>query len=414
MALIPVAEALAHLQADARQLLERERPLRHEVVDLHSARGRVLARDQFALVDVPPAPNSAMDGYALRAIDLHPDRIFPVSQRIVAGRVGGPLQPETAARIFTGAELPPGADTVVMQEDCREDGDGIRVLSTSLFIGANVRPRAQDIGRDQCLVPAGTRLSAADIGLLATGGIAQVPVYQPLTVALLSTGDELADPGADLAPGQIYNSNRPLLRGLLDAMGCRVIDLGIVPDSATATARALREAAQVLADCVICTGGVSAGEEDHVRAQVERRGRLQLWKLAIKPGKPLAYGRIPAGVGVPGIPFFGLPGNPASAFVTFVVLARPFLSLLQGNTRTEPEHWWLPAAFDWTEAGSRQEYLRARIVGTGQGQVVEIYPNQSSGVLASVAWANALAVIPPGRAVARGEPVQVLPLAGLV
>ena len=394
MALTPVAEALQRILADAHCIA------REEVVPLRAARVRVLARDQFSSVDVPPADNSAMDGYALRAADSQLKTPLPIAQRIAAGNVGVFLEPGTAARIFTGAELPPGADAVVMQEDCREQ-DACVILETAIKPGENVRPRGQDIRKEQLLVAQGQPLRAADIGLLAATGIVEVPVYRRIKVALLCTGDELVEPGNPLAAGQIYNSNRPLLIGLLEELGCDVIDMGIVPDTASATADALKRAAEN-ADCVISTGGVSAGEEDHVRAQLELHGELRLWKLNIKPGKPLAYGRMLS------VPFFGLPGNPSSVFVTFFLIVQPYLKRLQGWRNIEAPTISLPAAFDWPKAGSRQEYLRARIVAGSANLQVEIFPNQSSGVLASVAWANALAVVYPNRPVRRGDIVDLL------
>jgi molybdopterin molybdotransferase len=394
MALTPVAEALQTILADARCIAIKE------VVSLNAARGRVLADDQYSSVDVPPADNSAMDGYALRAADFQPNVSLPISQRIPAGAVGAALADGTVARIFTGAELPAGADAVAMQENCREQSGGV-ILETSVRAGENVRPRGQDIRRGQLLAACGQRLRATDIALLAATGVVDVPVYRRLKVALLSTGDELVDPGSALAPGQIYNSNRPLLTGLLEELGCEVLDFGIVADTAAATADALRRAAKQ-ADCVISTGGVSAGEEDHVRAQLELHGELRLWKLNIKPGKPLAYGRMQS------VPFFGLPGNPASAFVTFFLVVQPYLKQLQGWRSSEIPRLSLPAAFDWSKTGERQEYLRARVVPGASGLQVEIFPNQSSGVLASVAWANALVIIYPRQTVRYGTAVDVL------
>lgn len=399
MALTPVAEAIAALLADVR-------PLPTERIPLAEARGYVLAETVMSGMDVPPDDNSAMDGYAVRAADVVSGQMLPVSQRIAAGAVGTELQPGTAARIFTGAPLPPGTDSVVMQEDC-ESHDGGIVINDTVRPGQHVRPRGQDIASGELLLEAGRRLSAADLGLLASVGIDAVTVSCRPKIALLSTGDELVEPGQALADGQIYNSNRPMLKALLEAMGCEVVDGGIVEDTAQATATALQNAASQ-ADVVITTGGVSVGEEDHVKAQVEKLGQLQLWKLAIKPGKPLAYGRIGDTA------FFGLPGNPASSFVTFLLLVRPYLLKMQGAGSLEAPSWPCRADFDWQKAGTRQEYLRARVEARGDELWVGLFDNQSSGVLRSVAWANALVVLPPGETVARGDHVRVVMLRDLL
>ncbi|CAA0111811.1 Molybdopterin molybdenumtransferase [Zhongshania aliphaticivorans] len=362
--------------------------------------GAVLDGDVFAERDVPPADNSAMDGFAFRYEDLLSGKSLPVSQRIPAGIVGEELQEGTAARIFTGAFIPPNADTVVAQEDCELSGNQVTV-SAGVKRGQHIRPRGQDISAGQLLFEAGHRLQAADLGLLASLGISRLSVSAPIRVALMSTGDELREPGESLSAGQIYNSNRPMLAAMIRSLGCEVVDLGIIPDNASATKAALLDAS-TRADVVISSGGVSVGEEDHVKAQVEALGELQLWKLAIKPGKPLAYGRLGAA------PFFGLPGNPVSSFVTFCLFVRPYLLKMLGVANPVVAQWPANANFSWPKAGSRQEYLRARVTPGVSGMQVDIHPQQSSGALTSVSWCNALAVIPVGVTLQRGDHVEVI------
>jgi len=392
--LTPLEDALGLILADASCLADIEH------CALPAALGRVLAEDVSAGVPVPYDDNSAMDGYALRAADS--GKSLHVAQRIAAGRAGEPLAPGTAARIFTGAPVPPGADAVAMQENCELDGDSVR-LTQPVEPGENIRRAGQDLASGSVVFTAGRRLQAEDLGVLASVGCHDVPVRRRLVVSVLSTGDELVEPGpdAELAPGQIFNSNRYTLIGLLSGLGCEVRDGGMVPDDPDATAERLSVAA-AQADCVITTGGVSVGEEDHVKAQVERLGALSLWKLQVKPGKPLAYGRIGETA------FFGLPGNPAAVFVTFSMIVRPWLQRAQGAEVRNPLPLPATARFQRPRAGKRLEFLRAR-ASVAEGElVVEVHENQSSGVLSAVSWANALVVVPPGITVAAGDRVEVL------
>lgn len=393
--LTSLSDALATLLAAA------PAPPPVQACPLLAARGRVLAAAVRSSIDVPADDNSAMDGYALRAADA--GRTLPVSQRIAAGKPGEPLQPGTAARIFTGATLPPGADAVAMQEDCALR-DGEVSVPSALSTGENVRPRGQDIAAGAEVLSAGRRLRPQDLGLLASIGLSAATVYRRLRVAVLSTGDELVEPGSGpLAPGQLYNSNRYTLAAALAELGMDCVDGGIIADQPEATREALQRAAAA-ADVVLTSGGVSVGEEDHVRAQVEQLGALSLWKLAIKPGKPLAFGRIGE------TPFIGLPGNPTSVYVTFNLVARPFLLKMQGATELAPTTLSASAGFSVGRPGGRDDYLRVQLERTPQGLVAHRFGNQSSGVLSSVCYSEALAIIPAGATVAAGDRVDILML----
>jgi molybdopterin molybdotransferase len=390
-------EALARMLARAVPLAATE------TVPTELALGRVLAAAQTSAISVPSADNTQMDGYAVRAADCAGgDARLPVSQRIPAGSVGAPLQPGTAARIFTGAFIPPGADSAVMQEQCEADGEHVVVRHTPVA-GEWVRRTGEDIRAGAEILAAGTRLNPAHLGLAASVGLAALPVVRRPRVAVFFTGDELTMPGQSLAPGAIYNSNRYLLRGLLQGLGCEVTDLGIVPDTLAATRAALRAAAGEH-DLIVTSGGVSVGEEDHVKPAVEAEGRLDLWQIAIKPGKPLAFGEVDRADGHAW--FVGLPGNPVSSFVTFLLFVRPFLLRLQGAVELAPRAIPLRADFAWPRADRRNEFLRARINAAGG---LDLFPNQGSAVLTSMAWGDGLVDNPPGQTIACGDVVRFLP-----
>jgi molybdopterin molybdotransferase len=371
--------------------------------------GRVLAEPVVSGVDLPYWDNSAMDGYALRADDLaaHGGRL-PVSQRIPAGHCGTPLAPGTAARIFTGAPVPEGADTVVVQEVCESVGDAVRVTA-EIKPGANIRRRGEEITAGTEVLAAGTRLGPQHLGMAAGVGAEELRVHGRLKVAILATGDELVMPGTALGPGQIYNSNRFLFRALLQALGCEVVDLGIIADDREATVAALRNAA-TLADLVLASGGVSVGEEDHIRPAVEQLGSLDLWRVAMRPGKPLAFGRIGE------TPFIGSPGNPVSLFVTFGLFARPFIQRLQGMRDAGlPQALPARAGFNLAKPVKRRDYQRARLSVDADGQaVVEVFRSTSSAALSSLTWANGLAIIPEGAPIQEGDRVDFIPFSELL
>jgi molybdopterin molybdotransferase len=408
--LMSLDDAIARLTAAARSTPLRE----HESVSTFDALGRVLAEDVRSTIDVPPADNSEMDGYALRAADVgEPGIVLRVTQRIPAGHVGTPLEPGTAARIFTGAQLPPGADAVVMQELCEAvAGEGLgRVrINAQPVEGTSVRRLGDDVRKGSVVVERGARLTPQSLGLAASVGAAALIVVRRPRVALFSTGDELAMPGQPLKPGAIYNSNRYTLRALLQSAGCNVHDLGIVADRLDATREALRLAADGH-DLVLTCGGVSVGEEDHLKPAVQAEGRLDLWQMAIKPGKPLAFGAVRRSDGGETL-FVGLPGNPVSAFVTFLLTVRPVLRALQGATQAGlPRGVMARADFDWLRPDRRREFLRARTTPVGG---LELFPNQGSHVLTSTVWAEGLIDNPPGHAIRAGDMVRFLPLAELL
>jgi molybdopterin molybdotransferase len=394
--LLPVDAAVERLVAAARL-----RQPAAESLPLAKAAGRVLAADVVAAMDVPPQANSAMDGYAFRHAGLAPGAVLPVSQRIPAGQVPLPLQADTAARIFTGAILPAGADTVVMQEQCEAAGTQVRLREIPAA-GANVRAAGQDVAKGSVLLAAGTRLSPPALGVLASTGVADVVVFRPLRVGLLSTGDELLEPGEPWRAGTIYNSNRPLLAALLAGWGCEMVAAARVADSVCATQAAFDAVLAAGADVIVSSGGVSVGEEDHVKTALAARGRLDFWKIAIKPGKPVAVGELD------GVPFLGLPGNPQSVFVTALVLLRPFLLARQGQQQVLPPAFAVPAGFT-RPAGTRREYLRVQC----RDNILQPHPQQSSGALSSAVWADGLAVVEPGQSVQTGKPLSFLPFSTL-
>ena len=395
-------EALARLLDAARPVAETRS------LPTLAAAGRVLAEVQSATIDVPPLDNSAMDGYALRAADVTSIGIcLPVSQRIPAGSVGTALQPGSAARIFTGAPIPAGADVVVMQERCAHGEQGVTINHLPQP-GEHIRRAGSDIMAGNCILAAGQRLRPQDTALAASVGIARLPVFRRVRVAVFFTGDELRMPGEPLPPGAIYNSNRFLLTALLERLGCEVRDLGQVADNLDATRAALRQAAQDN-DLIVTSGGVSVGEADYVKPAVEAEGRLDMWKIAIKPGKPLAFGTVDSAGRE--VPFIGLPGNPVSSFVTFLLLVRPFLLRLQGVRETAPLAYTLRADFDWERPDARREFLRARLNERGG---IELFPNQGAAVLTSAAWAGGLVDNPPQQAVRRGDLVRFVPFSELL
>ena len=373
------------------------------------ANGRVLAEALTSHIDVPSADNTQMDGYAVRAADCAGgSATLKVTQRIPAGQVGQHLAPGCAARIFTGAMIPEGADAVVMQEQCEAAGDSVIVGHTPQ-VGEWIRRRGEDIVKGAVILTPGTRLRSQEMGLAASVGLAQLTVFRKLRVAVFFTGDELVMPGEALPAGAIYNSNRFVVRALLENLGCELTDLGIVPDTLAATREALRSAAAGH-DLIITSGGVSVGEEDHIKPAVEAQGRLNLWQIAVKPGKPLAFGEVDREGGTAF--FLGLPGNPVSSFITFLLFVRPFILRLQGVANVQPPRGYaMRADFNWPKADRRNEFLRARINDAGG---LELFANQGSGVLTSTVWGDGLIDNPPGQTIVAGDSVRFIPFSDLL
>ncbi|WP_034102840.1 gephyrin-like molybdotransferase Glp [Pseudomonas lurida] len=392
-ALMPVEHALQQLLAMAEAAPIREQ----QTLALADCDGRVLAQDLVSTLDLPPWPNSAMDGYAVRLADWTGEPLV-VSQRIFAGQAPQPLAVGTCARIFTGAPVPEGADCVEMQENAVVHADERVSFTEPLHLGQNIRPQGQETMVGERVLTAGTRLGPIELGLAASLGHDGLAVIRRPRVAVLSTGDELVEPGLPLGPGQIYNSNRRVLCAWLSRMGCEVIDAGILPDDLEKTRAQLASLGSV--DLILSTGGVSVGEADFLGIALREEGELALWKLAIKPGKPLTFGHFR------GVPVIGLPGNPASTLVTFALLARPYLLRRQGVLDVEPLRFEVPVGFTWPKPGNRREYLRGRIE---QGKAI-IYRNQSSGVLRSAAWAEGFVEVLEGTTLEIGDTVNFIPL----
>jgi len=389
------------------KILSQAEPVSEAVsVEILDALNRVLAEDLNSTIDVPGYDNSAMDGYAVHSEDcVIEGSKLPISQRIPAGQVGGPLEKGTAARIFTGAPIPEGADAVVMQEMC-DAKDGSVIINAVVKAASNVRRAGEDIKKNGTVLKSGKRLRPQELGLLASVGVAEFNVKRKLKVATFFTGDEIVTPGQELATGQIYNSNRYTLRGLLQSIDCEVVDLGIVPDTLEDTVNVLKEAAAG-ADLVITSGGVSVGEEDYVRIALEQLGELSMWRIAMKPGKPVAFGKVDNAL------FMGLPGNPVSVFVTFLVFARPLILKLQGAENNPIPRTPVIADFDFPKL-KRQEYLRVQLRQKENITVAQLYPHQGSGVLSSTSWADGLVEVMIGKEIKKGDTVNYLSFEGLL
>jgi len=406
----PLREPLRPLDEALAELLGHAVPLgKTQTVSTFDADGRVLASDVVAALDVPAHDNSAMDGYVVRCADwANSTTVLQVNQRIAAGSSGTVLGAMSAARIFTGAPIPAGADAVVMQENCSTPEPGSVCIATQPKAGQWIRKRGEDVTTGRTVLFKGELLAPESIGLAASIGFEKLLVAAPVRVALFSTGDELVMPGdvlpADMKPGAIYNSNRFFLRALLQRLGCTVTDMGIVPDKLDATKAALASASATH-DLVLTSGGVSVGEEDHIKPAVQALGQLNLWQIAIKPGKPFAYGKIDKAH------FMGLPGNPVSSFVTFLLLVRPFIRKLQGATRLAPDCIAARANFNWPKADKRREFLRVKRNLAGS---LDLFANQSSGVLTSAVWADGLVDNPAGKTIAHGDVVQFIPFSSLM
>ena len=407
--MLTAQQALDHLLSHAKPVAESER------VPMQATLGRVLAENVNSLVDVPPLDNTAMDGYAVRTADIqNPGSVLKIAQRIPAGSVGTELQAGTAARIFTGAPIPLGADAVVMQEDCATpEGSTDQVqVNIAPAVGQWIRRRGEDLTAGKTALTAGTFLRPQELGVAASAGLTHLNVKRRVKVAAFFTGDELSLPGEPLKPGGIYNSNRDTLLACIKALGCDATDLGIVPDRLDATRAALRQASQDH-DLIITSGGVSVGEEDHIKPAVTAEGRLDLWQIAIKPGKPLAFGAVrksdQANDGEAW--FIGLPGNPVSSFVTFLLFVRPFILKLQGREAKQTQSYLMRADFDWLKADRRNEFLRVKLNNNGG---LDLFPNQSSGVLTSASWGDGLVDCPPNQPIKAGDLVKYIPFDALL
>jgi molybdopterin molybdotransferase len=407
--MLTAQQAVDYLLSHAKPVCESEN------VPMQAALGRVLAENVNSLVDVPPLDNTSMDGYALRTADTQTSgSILKVAQRIPAGSVGTQLEPGTAARIFTGAPVPSGADAVVMQEDCAIPEGSIDQVQVNIAptVGQWIRRQGEDLTVGKTALTAGTFLRPQELGVAASAGLTHLNVKRRVKVAAFFTGDELSLPGEPLKPGGIYNSNRDTLLACIKSLGCDATDFGIVPDSLAATRETLRKAS-IDHDLIITSGGVSVGEEDHIKPAVTAEGRLDLWQIAIKPGKPLAFGAVRKAEGEAQAEawFIGLPGNPVSSFVTFLLFVRPFILKLQGRDTSPPQSYPMRADFDWLKADRRNEFLRVKINTQGG---LELFPNQSSGVLTSASWGDGLVDCPPGQAFKAGDLVKYIPFNALL